>query len=51
MTAETAWDCAIGMIKADAFEPTEGFKKYNAKENDWLVYISRYGDPKERPGF
>jgi len=28
MTAETAWDYAIGMIKIDRLEPTEDFKKY-----------------------
>ena len=28
MTAEKAWDYAIGMIKVDGLEPTEGFKKY-----------------------
>lgn len=28
MTAEKAWDYAIGMIKADGLEPTEDFKKY-----------------------
>ena len=27
MTAEKAWDYAIGMIKADGLEPTEDFKK------------------------
>ncbi len=28
MTAEAAWDYAIGMIKVDGLEPTEDFKKY-----------------------
>lgn len=28
MTAEKAWDYAIGMIKVDGLEPTEDFKKY-----------------------
>lgn len=28
MTAEVAWDYAIGMIKVDGLEPTEDFKKY-----------------------
>ena len=28
MTAEAAWNYAIGMIKVDWLEPTENFKKY-----------------------
>lgn len=28
MTAEAAWDYAIGMIKVDGLEPTEDFTKY-----------------------
>ena len=33
MTAEKAWDYAIGMIKVDGLEPTEDFKKYIELEN------------------
>ena len=28
MTAEKAWDYAVGLIKVDGLEPTKDFKKY-----------------------
>lgn len=36
MTAETAWNYAIGMIKVDGLEPTEEFKKYIELEKSVL---------------
>lgn len=36
MTAEKAWDYAIGMIKVNRLEPTEDFKKY--------IGLEKYGN-------
>lgn len=37
ITAEAAWDYAIGMIRIDGLEPTEDFKKYIEPEKDILL--------------
>lgn len=49
MTAETAWDYAIGMIKIDGLEPTEDFKKYIELEKSGQVTtedLKKYLDKK-----
>lgn len=49
MTAEAAWDYAIGMIKVDGLEPTEDFKKYIELEKSGQATtedLKRYLDKK-----
>lgn len=49
MTAQKAWDYAIGMIKVDGLEPTEDFKKYIELEKSGLATtedLKRYLDKK-----
>lgn len=49
MTAEAAWDYAIGMIKVDGLEPTEDFKKYIELEKSGKVTtkdLKKYLDKK-----
>lgn len=49
MTAEAAWNYAIGMIKVDGLEPTEDFKKYIELEKSGQVTtedLKKYLDKK-----
>lgn len=48
MTADKAWDYAIGLIRVDGLEPTEDFKKYielekagKATTRDLKVYLDK----------
>ena len=51
ITAEKAWDYAIGMIKVDGLEPTEDFKKYIELEKSGQATtedLKKYLDKKYR---